>query len=219
MPPPDGKQCGFSHDHYRHCLEKALGLGYRFATMGEYVDGVAAEGKIILMRHDEDFSPEAAKALADMEADLGVRSTYFFRYHARQYNLLSLANMALLQQLRGQGHEIGLHGETHALPALRDQASELLKRERELLTLLVGVEVTGLSRHEPARTGSSASDKVPPGFKYEAYSDQFSGLKYISDSSAHWREGCMCQHIGEVDRLYILTHGFWWYRQTPLENY
>ena len=187
--------------------------------MGEYVDGVAGKGKIILMRHDEDFSPEAAKALADIEADLGVRSTYFFRYHARQYNLLSLPTIALLKELRGQGHEIGLHGETHALPALIEQAGELPNRERELLTLLVGVEGTGLSRDEPARTGSSASDKVPAGFKYEAYSDQFSGLKYISDSSAHWREGCMCQHIGEVDRLYILTHGFWWYRQTPLENY
>lgn len=216
--PSEGKQCAFTHRHYRHCLEKALGLGYRFATMGEYVDGAAGEGKIILLRHDEDFSPEAAKALADIEADLGVRSTYFFRYHARQYNLLSLSNITLLKELRGQGHEIGLHGETHALPALVDQAGELLNRERELLTLLVGVEVTGLSRHEPARTGGG-SDKVPAGFRYEAYGDQFSALKYISDSSARWREGCMCQHIGAVDRLYILTHGFWWYRQTPLENY
>jgi hypothetical protein len=37
-------------------------------------------------------------------------------------------------------------------------------------------------------------------------------------AQAHWREGCMYQQIGEVDRLCILAPGFWWYRQTPTEN-
>lgn len=216
--PAKPQQCDFTHHHYRHCLEKALDLDYRFLTMREYVEGSGIDGKIILMRHDEDFNPQAAKALADIEAALGVRSTYFFRFHAQQYNLLSLPVVSLLKQVLGQGHEMGLHGETHAFPDLNDADENLLNKERELLSQLLGTEVVGLSRHEPSRTNIKTAS-IPDNFLYEAYSDQFSELKYISDSSAHWREGCMCQHIGKVDRLYILTHGFWWYRNSPLENY
>ena len=101
---------------------------------------------------------------------------------------------------------------------MNDADENLLNKERELLSQLLGTEVVGLSRHEPSRTNIKTAN-IPDNFLYEAYSDQFSELKYISDSSAHWREGCMCQHIGKVDRLYILTHGFWWYRNSPLENY
>ena len=216
--PADTHQCDFTHHHYRYCLEKALDLDYRFLTIRQYIEGSNIDGKIILMRHDEDFNPEAAQALADIEADLGVRSTYFFRFHAQQYNLLSLPVVSLLKQVLGQGHEIGLHGETHAFPDLKNASAELLNQERDLLSQLLGTEIVGLSWHEPARTGIT-SNEIPANFLYEAYSDQFSGLKYISDSSARWREGCMCQHIGKVDRLYILTHGFWWYRNSPLENY
>ncbi len=216
--PAEPQQCDFTHHHYCHCLEKALDLDYRFLTMRQYIEGSDIDGKIILMRHDEDFNPVAAKALADIEAALGVLSTYFFRFHAQQYNLLSLPVVSLLKHLLGQGHEIGLHGETHALPDLNDANEKLLIKERDLLSQLLGTEIVGLSRHEPSRTGIK-SKEIPANFLYEAYSEQFSGLKYISDSSAHWREGCMCQHIGSVDRLYILTHGFWWYRNSPLENY
>ena len=212
--------CGFTLAHYRHCLEQALSQGYRFLTMSSYVEHPPADGKIILMRHDEDLSLPAALRLADLEAELGVRATFFFRFHAQGYNLLALPSLDTLAAVRDQGHEIGLHGETHALGKFAGDGS-LLRLERELLSRVLDQEVEGLSLHEPSRTvrGSRATRYTDYGFTYEAYSRQFADLKYISDSSAHWREGCMCQHIGREDRLYILTHGFWWYAQTPLENY
>lgn len=189
--------------------------------MSEYVTGSGSGKKFILMRHDEDLSLEAARRLADVEAALGIRSSFFFRLHACQYNLLSLPSLTIVMGMREQGHEIGLHGETHALPLVDDHDEYLLQQERKLLSHLVGKEVTGLSVHEPFRMKNNREDDWfrAFGFEYEAYSSQFASLKYISDSSAHWREGCMCQHIGRTNQLYILTHGFWWYHKTPLENY
>ena len=57
--------------------------------------------------------------------------------------------------------------------------------------------------------------------KYESYFPEFTeDMKYISDSGARWREGCMCNWIKNNEKkLYINTHPFWWYKDTPLENY
>ncbi|MFB0516400.1 MAG: hypothetical protein ACETWG_07340 [Candidatus Neomarinimicrobiota bacterium] len=213
--------CNFSLGHYRYCLQKGLDENYRFLTMQAYVKGAATDERIIIMRHDEDLSLEAARRLADVEAALGIRSSFFFRLHACQYNLLSLPSLAVVTGMQQQGHEIGLHGETHALPQVEDRDKSLLRQERELLSRIIGTEVTGLSVHEPFRIRKNREEDWfrALGFEYEAYSSQFTPLKYISDSSAYWREGCMCQHIGRTDQLYILTHGFWWYDKTPLENY
>lgn len=218
MIPEATKQCGFTLAHYRYCLEQGQQLGYRFITMSEYIKGTVNDKAIIVMRHDEDLSLEAAARLAEIESALGIRATYFLRLHAQNYNLLAWPNLQILARLQKQGHEIGLHGEAHALGASAKEPGRLLELERQLLSHLIGEEVRGLSLHEPTRMGGMGQDP-PPGFDYEAYSDKFSELKYISDSSAHWREGCMCGHLGKVDRLYILTHGFWWYESSPVENY
>jgi hypothetical protein len=48
--------------------------------------------------------------------------------------------------------------------------------------------------------------------KYYSYSNEFTKeMKYLSDSSGIWREGCCCKHLGNHDRFQILTHPEWWF--------
>ncbi len=216
----DFDNCGFTHSHYRACIEHALDSGCKFLRMKDALNG-SDDDKVILMRHDEDLSLPAAYNLARIEADLGIKATYFVRLHAKNYNLLSQESYSSVHKIIEMGHEIGFHYELHAHPTLLLREEKIFVHSKALLESLLDTEITGISYHEPARFMDKDDNReLPPGIQYEAYEERFmDNYKYISDSSAHWREGCMCQHIGKEERLYILTHGFWWFDKSPVENY
>ena len=178
-------------------------------------------GKTILMRHDEDMSLPAMCALAQIEGELGIQSTLFIRLHANNYNLLAIESYTSLTELLEMGHEIGFHYELHCHPGLSSREEEIFQKSKSLLESILDTSITGMSYHEPTRfLDKDEKRALPSGIEYEAYDDRFmENYKYVSDSSAHWREGCMCQHIGKEENLYILTHGFWWYNKSPVENY
>lgn len=216
----DFDKCGFTHSHYKACIEQALEDGYKFLRMKDATEE-SQDGKLIIMRHDEDLSLSSSFNLAKIEGDLGIKTTYFVRLHAKNYNLLSQESYTLIHKIIEMGHEIGYHYELHTHPDLLQREKEIFISSKSLLESLLGTEITGMSYHEPARFKIDDDKRaLPPGIKYEAYEERFmNNYKYISDSSAHWREGCMCQHIGKEDKLYILTHGFWWFDKSPVENY
>ena len=216
----DFDNCGFTHSHYKACIQYALECGYSFLRMKDALNEPKEE-KVILMRHDEDLSLPTAYNLAKIEGDLGIKATYFIRLHAKNYNLLSQESYSMVHKIIEIGHEIGFHYELHTHPALLPREKEIFEHSKALMESLLGEEITGMSYHEPARFMKEDDKReLPPGIQYEAYEDRFmDNYKYISDSSAHWREGCMCQHIDNEDRLYILTHGFWWFDKSPVENY
>jgi hypothetical protein len=56
---------------------------------------------------------------------------------------------------------------------------------------------------------------------YHAYDARFQmpQMKYISDSSARWREGHFYEWVGKVDLIQVLVHPIWWYQNIPQENY
>jgi len=216
----DYDNCGFTHAHYKACLEFALEQGYTFRRMK---DAEAADpgGKTILLRHDEDLSLPAVFSLAQIESELGIQSTYFIRLHAKNYNVLAFDSYTSLTEIIKMGHEIGIHYELHCHPGLSSREEEIFVNSKSLLESILDTSISGISYHEPSRfLDKDKKRSLPVGIKYEAYEDRFmERYKYISDSSAHWREGCMCQHIGNEDNLYILTHGFWWYNKSPVETY
>ncbi|MCH8288969.1 MAG: hypothetical protein IID12_07680 [Candidatus Marinimicrobia bacterium] len=216
----DWDNCNFSHAHYKACLQNALENGYEFLKMND-VEVKRNKEKTIVMRHDEDLSLPAMHYLAEIEGELGINSTYFVRLHAKNYNLLSYDSYTSLHEIIKMGHEIGFHYELHCHPELSSREEEIFTNSKSLLESILGIEITGMSYHEPSRSMKSDEKRpLPPGIEYEAYEDKFmKNHKYISDSSAHWREGCMCRHINKEDNLYILTHGFWWFKESPAENY
>ena len=221
MAPGYRTKCAFTLAHYDECLKRALDNGYGIFRLSDY-DKTRPVTRAILLRHDEDISLKSAHEMAVIEQKRNICATYFIRLHARFYNALSLESYSLLREIVAMGHEIGLHYELHSHSVLEGMADELFRHEKALLSALVGTDIVGISCHEPSRTlaGAKPLRAANLGVQYIADDPEFTdGFKYISDSSAHWREGCMCEHIGRTDRLYILTHGFWWFHESPVESY
>ena len=184
--------CGFTLEHYKECIESAKDKGYTIIPIREYQDNKAKVKKVILMRHDVDWSLEYAYELANIEYDLDVRSSYYIYMHSELYNTLSPKSMEMLRQMVGMRHEIGLHTE----------GTNYLNNERDVLSDITNNLVHSYTFHLPGlRDDIRFSHLLNP---------QDIEIKYISDSGRHWREGCMCEHIGKEDKLQILTHAEWW---------
>ncbi len=96
--------CTFDLEHYREILEAARAGGYRFARFGE-----GPEPGDLFLRHDIDLSLEAALAMAELEAELGVQATYLLMTESVFYNLASSEGAVAIARLRQLGHAVGLH--------------------------------------------------------------------------------------------------------------
>jgi hypothetical protein len=102
---PGRDDCSFSLDHYRTILEAARAGGYRLAGF----DRPPERGDLIL-RHDVDLSLQAAVRMAEVEAELGVWSTWFLMTRSVFYNLLSDEGEKTIARLRELGGRIAHHG-------------------------------------------------------------------------------------------------------------
>lgn len=224
--------CSFKLSHYQYCLELAKERGYHFFTMEEYVQHREqinnspaknnSPDKIIVLRHDLDHFLRLALNLANIEQKLGIKSTYFIRLHA-QYSLTELNNYRILMKLSEQGHELGLHHDGDFATLVNENPEEFFIRDKSIFESVINKKIAGISAHEPNKSNFMITDKELAKFnlKYQAYADIFlQEMKYISDSSSRWREGCMCNHIkNNQPKLCILTHPIWWFNQSPIENY
>lgn len=214
------QECSFRLSHYEYCLRTAKAKGYSFSLMKNSLNSI--KENVIFLRHDVDSDPGLALNFSDIENKLGIKATYFFRVHSND-NLFSLSNYRVIKRIMKAGHEIGLHAETDLASLVGEHELSMLSRGKTVLEAILGRKISGISMHEPTRSVRplKKSDFERLGFKYDAYDARLlERLKYISDSSCRWREGCMCNFINAgVPRLYILTHPVWWFKQSPIENY
>ena len=98
---------------YRRFLESARDHGYRMVPLEEWVRTTSEEagkGRVMIMRHDVDQHPRSALTMAGIESDLGIRSSWYFRWRT--------AHPTVVAALKEQGFEVGLHYETLTRRAL-----------------------------------------------------------------------------------------------------
>jgi hypothetical protein len=180
---------------------------YRFITFGAWRD---APPRSVLWRHDLDFSVHRALALARIEADVGIVSTYFVNLHSPYYNALEADVAGRVREILALGHELGVHYdptfETSRGPV------ETLAAERSLLEDVFGVHVPAFSLHNPVVAGWNAEEDEVAGM-VNAYGR---GLRerfaYCSDSHGVWRHRRLRDVLEAADdeRLHVLTHPEWW---------
>lgn len=65
--------------------------------------------KSVILRHDIDTSLDKAVQLAKLEAELGVKSTYFVLLSSEFYNVMAKESREKIKEIQTAGHEIGLH--------------------------------------------------------------------------------------------------------------
>jgi hypothetical protein len=171
---------------YSRLLEVLMRQGYSFFTFHEYACGLARGDKWAVLRHDVDDRPENSLRMARLQAEKGVRGTYYFRIVKQSFDA------TIMQEIAKLGHEIGFHYETMDsqngnVEKAYGEFSEQLKLFREV------VPVTTISMH-----GSPLSPydnrKIWKYYNYrslgivgEPYFDlDFNQVFYITDTGRRW---------------------------------
>jgi hypothetical protein len=177
--------CEFSLAHYRELLRAAHQGGYHFGGF----DAPPSAGALIL-RHDVDLSLDAALAMAEVEADEGVWSTWCLMTRSVFYNLASPEGEKAIARLRSLGHRVAHHA--------------------------VWPNVDLDSRFDPVVAWHNPDPdymREPiPGAVNVMEAPYFDPDHYRSDSNQHWRHGCPHEELarGTFEWLQLLTHPEIW---------
>ena len=98
----------FSLTIYTELLHALKLAGYSFYTFEDWCDG-HARGRFVILRHDVDLKAENSLATARIEAELGIRASYYFR-------VVPQSNQPeMIRAIANLGHEIGYHYEDLSL--------------------------------------------------------------------------------------------------------
>jgi len=197
--------CDFTYGHYDEALRVALGR-YSFVAFGETPD---ASRSCILLRHDVDFSLELALSMARLEAEQGVRSTFFILPHGH-YNPLGAPGLGILREIIGLGHWLGLHFDLCFYAENGLPPSETIQREAATLEDRLGARLAVVAEHQPGRVPRPVDLDLRP--RLDAYSPGFTrDTEYMSDSCQFWRDGCFCGSLDPARHpcLQVLVHPVW----------
>lgn len=174
--------------------------------------GDRTEKEYLILRHDIDYSTDAALKMAEFENGIGVRATYFLLFSSRFYNLLDASNIDVPKKLFALGHEVGLHYDIGVIQRADEKGDgkSVFSRQVDLLSSLVGEEVVSVAMHNPSTSGSDIFRNE--GF-VNAYSNRFvRDIGYFSDSGGAWRDNFVqCfQNNSFPERMQLLIHPLFW---------
>ncbi len=174
-----------------------------------------AEGRSIIMRHDIDYSPQRAGALARIEAEEGAFTTYLLNPHSDFYNMLERDVVAEFRRIAALGHAIGLHFDMSFYGDLPDVAAleDKLVAERRLVESVLDRPCEVFSFHNPDTNSSLSFRQHRLGGMLNAYSETLASThKYVSDSNGYWRFDNAFEVVRacRFERLHVLTHPEWW---------
>lgn len=194
----------FTTADYTNILKKIRDTGHEFTNFVT----PSIKNKYAILRHDIDFSLHDALRMAQIENEIGVRTTYFTLLTAPYYNPLSDESVSILKEIISLGHEVGLHYDASGFETLTDD--ERRSRVATLASTLgnhIDQEVKCIAQHKPASTN------IRPTFPdfVDAYEPRFfSDIPYISDSRRMFRIKDVFEFIETTDKFQILIHPLWW---------
>ena len=205
----------FSVDAYRQLVSLVLAsylpVNYRSLPWGK---------RFVLWRHDCDYSLNRALVLAGIEAEMGLRSTFFVNPHCEFYNLLESSQIALVKELIQLGHDVGLHFDAaFYATASEDELHKQVTCEADLLEQFLGVRPAAFSFHNPSAFHLTCEADTYGGL-INCYSKRFkTEVPYCSDSNGYWRFRRLFDVLSEASDpcLQVLTHPGWW-QEKPMPS-
>jgi hypothetical protein len=172
--------------------------------------------KVILLRHDIDYSLESAVVMSQIEQTLNIKSLYFLLPHSSFYNLLDEESQQFVREILDNGHELGLHFDARYNKIhTKSQLINYLNFEKELIYRYINYEVKIFSFHYPTLVKKNFDSKTYAGL-INTYSkfikDRFS---YCSDSNGFWRHNRFEDILKDKHKknLHILIHPEWWQKK------
>lgn len=208
----------FVYEEYR----KLLIMAKKNYVFRGYTDFQKNE-KFVIWRHDIDFNPYYALPLAQMEADEGIKATYFLLLHSNLYNLLSIDNKQYIRQIINLGHTIGLHFDSSYYEISSEAELEhYLHFEKNILEKTFGQKIEAFSFHINTEFTMRCEAGQYAGMinTYSAYFKKEVG--YCSDSYGYWKYRRLKDVLSEATDpcLHVLTHPEWWqeYPKSPKQR-
>ena len=219
---------------YRKILSYVIDKGYKCISLIDYFsEYIKRDEKVIILRHDIDEKSRCTRSFFEIEKELGVKSTFYFRW--------STVDLKLIEEIRNYGSEVGLHYETVAMLAQRkgitsrEQVTEdfikecayHLRDEIEQFRKEFG-EIYSVSSHgHPINRKIGVSNNIifeyfNPGWfgiKFEAYDKLLINSLdiYISDGDifyGFWRYGMNPMEAADIgkNKILFLSHPHHWDR-------
>ena len=198
----------FTRDNYRKLIKLAKER-FTFSSFEDY----SKHDNFIIWRHDIDFSVHSSYALAKIEAEEGISSTFFIHLHNEFYNVLEKEITSLLNKIMKLGHNIGLHFDCHYYDIKNEKELEAkLEFEKELLEKLFNTKIKVFSFHNTTEEILSYNKDSYCGMinTYNRFFREKTG--YCSDSNGYWRFNRLEDELKDTKNktLQVLTHPAWW---------
>jgi len=204
---------------------------FPFILFDEVEDNIS----FVLWRHDIDFSPHRAVALAKIENSKNLKATYFVWLHSPMYHFFEKEITDIFKKILDLGHDIGLHFDAGFYGLLSENELEQnLIWEKQILENTVGKKINVFSYHDPGFAFPNYSDysindlaelyphyfKSSIGGLINTYGKHFrETVSYCSDSNGYWRfrrlKDVLNSPEDEIKFLQVLTHPEWWV-STPM---
>jgi len=192
----------FSLENYRNLLTAFQEKGYHFRLFSDGYD----TKNIVYLRHDIDFWLPYALPIAQMEAELGILSSFFFLIDSESYNPFDSGSISVLKQIAAQGHYVGLHVDENNVQTTED----LLNRIALLRKMIPVSDYCIVSRHRPSLALQNCwiTEEFTDTYENRFFKD----IEYASDSRGEWRYGYPTERQAFHDgtSFQLLTHPIWW---------
>ncbi|MDZ7735378.1 MAG: hypothetical protein U5P41_04010 [Gammaproteobacteria bacterium] len=196
MPKVSSQTRDFSLDAYRDLLSSIKQNDFEFYCFQDRPFLRQDINRHVILRHDVDRMPARALKIAELEADEGIRSTFFFRTKSVSFN------KRIIHRILTMGHEIGYHYE--CLSDTRgdiDKAWQLFKQEIKKFEDIC--EIKSIAMHgRPLLPFDNRDlwdhfDYHDIGINIEVYKDvPWNKYVYFTDVSSRWdSENNLRDHI------------------------
>ncbi len=174
----------FTLDTYKKILQTLLKRNYSFQTYAEFMQNPRKNA--VILRHDVDLLPLNSLRFAKIQAELGIKGTYYFRAVPESWDV------AVILEIASLGHEIGYHYENlttckgNLEKAMADFAFNLEKLRKLAPVSTICMHGSPLSKYD--------SKDLWKKYRYqdfgiiaEPYFDtDFEKVTYLTDTGRRW---------------------------------
>lgn len=197
-------------DYETYC--RLLGILKKTHTNYRFIDTRnTTHEKYFILRHDVDFSPDAAFKMAQIEREMGIKATYFLLFNSDFYNLLSHEFCHLPRKIVELGHEVGLHYDFSKYEEIGCNIHDILNFQARLLSAMAGTAIHSISMHNPSING------LDPFLKNREYINVYDSkftkeIGYFSDSGGAWRKTTIesFKNNNIPKKMQLLIHPIYW---------
>jgi hypothetical protein len=179
----------FTIKQYTQLLKALRSAGFFFQTFEEHLK--APKKKTIVLRHDVDLLPENSLRFANIQNEMGIKGSYYFRTVPESWD------EKIIKEIAELGHEVGYHYETmdQVNEDSKDQhvdlAYVLFCKKLEQLRQIVHVSTICMHGSPRSKFDNKAIwekyDYKKLGIIGEPYYDvDFDDVFYLTDTGRRW---------------------------------